>query len=54
MSALRHSQGTCLEVLPYWYAHGRTDGRTDGDGTYLAGNMTLSYAREKGPKNASL
>ena len=48
MSASRHGIRHCLIGTPHWYAHGRTDGRTDGDGTYFRRDMTLSYAREKG------
>lgn len=50
MSAIRHSTRNSLLGTPIRYAHGRTDGRTDGDGTYFRRDMTLSYAREEKPQ----
>lgn len=48
MSAIRHSTRHSLLGTPIRHAHGRTDGRTDGRSSYFRGDMTLSYAREKG------
>jgi hypothetical protein len=47
MSATRQARGMCLMAVPYWYAHGRTDGRTYGRSSYFRRDMTLSHAREQ-------
>jgi hypothetical protein len=48
MSAIRHATRHSLAGMPRGHAHGRTDGPTDGRGTYFRRDMTLSNAREKG------